>query len=693
MLLAGSAVFLAGQAPAPALPAPSSGSGQAPSTSSGQAPQQPTFKVQVDYVEVDALVTDRAGKSVADLKKEDFQVFEDGKPQTVTTFSLVNIPVEHLQRPLGAALPIEPDVKTNEDPFDGRVYVMVIDDMHTRFERTERVKRAAKQFIDKSLGANDLMAVLHTAGSSEASQEFTSNKRLLDAAVDRTMGRKIDSATAGKTQEYFRPRPQGGAVTDPADAERTFNARSTLDVLRQVSDWFGSVHGRRKAILFVSEGIDYDINDVFNNQGASTVIDATRDAIIAATRSNVSIYGIDPRGLTDLGDEDIEISAYPDDPTLGIGRTSMQNELRLSQDSLRTLSDQTGGFAVVNRNEFGTAFDRIVQDNSSYYVLAYYPPTTDKRDTRFHKIEVRVARPGLSVRARQGYATPKAKPAAKNALAGSTAALEVQEALESPLPISGLTLHVFAAPFKGSAPNASVLLGIELRGRDLRMDANSPVNLSYEAVDAKGKIRGGGTNVVPFNNVKPESKPLLAQTGLRLLNRMDLPPGRYQVRVAANETGGGAIGSILYDLEVPDFYKTTFSMSGLTVTSMVASRLPTIRPDEQLKAMLPAPPAALRTFENNDEIALFVEVYDNAASSPHKVDITTTVTSDAAREVFKTTEERSSSDIQGKGGGYGYGTRVPLRDIPPGIYALKVEARSRLGHGAVASREVQFTVK
>src|SRR5450759_3018129 len=140
LLLAGSVVIAGQQAPPAAA-----------------APQRPTFKVQVDYVEVDALVTDRTGAIVSDLKKEDFQVLEDGRPQTITAFSLVSIPVEHLQRPLGAALPVEPDVKTNEVPFDGRVYVMVIDDMHTRFERTDRVKRAAKQFIDKNLGSNDLM--------------------------------------------------------------------------------------------------------------------------------------------------------------------------------------------------------------------------------------------------------------------------------------------------------------------------------------------------------------------------------------------------------------------------------------------------------------------------------------------------------------------------------------------------------
>src|SRR5262245_50987813 len=87
--------------------------------------QQPTFKLRVDYVEVDVVVTDRQGNLLRDLRKEDFQVLEDGKAQTITTFSLVDIPIERFDRPLYTATPIEPDVKTNERPFDGRVYVMV----------------------------------------------------------------------------------------------------------------------------------------------------------------------------------------------------------------------------------------------------------------------------------------------------------------------------------------------------------------------------------------------------------------------------------------------------------------------------------------------------------------------------------------------------------------------------------------
>ena len=660
-------------------------------------PQPPTFRVQVDYVEVDVVVTDRQGNLVRDLKKEDFQVFEDGKPQSINTFTFVDIPIERADRPLFAASPLEPDVKTNERPFDGRVYVMVVDDLHTRFGRTQRVKAAGKQFIERRLGANDLMAIVHTAGPTDANQEFTSNKRLLLASLDRTQGRKLDSATANKTTEYFRTRDlrqQGDPLNDPEDAERAFNARNTLQTLKNVAEWFASVHGRRKTILLLSEGIDYDIHDLIPQSGsshrdASLILDETRDAIAAAARANVSIYGIDPRGLTDLGDESIEIGSFPDDTSLGIGPGSLQNELRLAQDSLRVLSEETGGFAVVNRNDFSTAFDRIVQDNSSYYVLAYYPP--DPRPGRDHKIEVRTTRPGVTIRARKGYMTPK-KAAPEKVNTKDIRTPEVRGALDSPLPVSGLTMHVFAAPFKGTAPNASILLGVELRGRDLQLTQNDKIQLSYLAIDATGKVRGGNTDAVTMGNLRPETKSRIESTGLRLLNRFEIPPGRYQLRIAAHDSSGGNVGSVQYDLDVPDFAKTPFSISGVALTSVTASQLPTAHPDEQTRGVLPGPPAAARSFPQNDEVAVFAEVYDNSGNTPHKVDITTTVTTDEGKVMFKTEEQRDSADLGGKSGGYGYSTRIPMKDLAPGLYVLNVSAKSRLGNSPTVERQVRFSV-
>ena len=127
--------------------------------------------------------------------------------------------------------------------------------------------------------------------------------------------------------------------------------------------------------MFFSEGIDYNVYD-FNKREATTVQEKMREVFASATRSNVSIYSIDPRGLTTLGDETIQVAGgFPENPQLGLTLQSFNDSLRLAQDSLRSLSEETGGFAAVNRNDFSDAFSRVVKDSSSYYVLGYYPST------------------------------------------------------------------------------------------------------------------------------------------------------------------------------------------------------------------------------------------------------------------------------------------------------------------------------
>jgi VWFA-related protein len=661
------------------------------------ASQTPTFRSGVEYVEVDAIVTDAKGEFVRDLKREDFQVLEDGNRQTISDFTLIDIPVERYDKPLYSPAPIEPDTRGNEQPFDGRVYVMVIDDRHTDFSRTPRTKAAARLFIQQRLGANDIMAVVHTAGSEEASQEFTNNKRLLLAAVEKTVGRALPSSTFNRINQARSS--FNNFVDDPQDLERAMNAESSLTLLKEIADWFQTVRGRRKAILFISEGIDYDITQVvagYDNNSpsqparfAGTVIDATREAINAAMRSNVSIFGIDPRGLV-VPDVDASIQSFPDDPAAGVSAANLRNELRLSQDSLRTLSDETGGFAVTGQNNLVSAFDRIVSDNSSYYVLAYYPPS-DRRDGKFHKIDVRVNRPGLTVRARRGYLAPRGRPPAQPAPNEKGPSLALRDALNSPLPVSGLTMQVALAPFKGTAANASVFLTTEFRGRDLSLVPNGVLEYSYVAVDPRGRVRGGNNDLVRWN-LKPETKTLIEQSGFRVLNRFNLPPGRYQVRIASHDSNGGRVGSVAYDLEVPDFYKLPFSMSGVVLTSLSTGGMMTLKPDEQLQQVLPAAPVSQRAFPRNDEIALFAEIYDNAGDTPHRVDILTTLTADDGRVLFKAEEERSSAEIGGARGGYGYMARVPLNDVPPGSYVLTVEARSRLGDNPTATRRVPIRI-
>lgn len=675
--------------------------------SQSQAPQTPlppreqpaiTFKVEINYVEVDAIVTDARGNPVRNLTRDEFEVLEDGKPQSVSIFSLVDIPIERAERPLFSPTPIEPDVRTNAGGFDGRIFVIVLDDLHTYVLRSQLVKRAAREFVEKYIGANDLAAVLHTSGRSDASQDFTNSRRLLVSAIDKFMGRKSQSATLAKIEEYQLRRGtpmESDPLRDPLDLERGYQARSTLDTLKSLSDFMTGVRGRRKAVVFFSEGIDYDINDPFNNQYASTIIQETQDLIGAATRANVNIYSVDPRGITLLGEESIQLQGLPPDAPTDLSNTGLMNELRIAQDSLRVLADETGGFASVNANDFAKAYSRILEESSTYYVLGYYP-ANDRRDGRFRKIEVRVTRPGLQVRARRGYVAPRGKaPAVKTTDAAAGTSAELRDALNSPLPVGGLTLSAFAAPFKAAAPDASVVVGIEVPGRDLKFVERdgrfaNEVEFSMMAIDQSGKVKNGDRRSLKLD-LRPQTYQAVVRQGFRMVARLTLAPGRYQLRLAAREANGGRVGSLHYDLEVPDFAKEPLMISGLLLTSAGASRTPVVSDDPELKQVLPAQPTTMREFVEADQLALFAEIYDNRGTTPHTVDITTTIRADAGTVVFKTEDARKSEELEGARGGYGYTAQVPLKGVPPGLYVLRVEARSRLGGDTVA-RETQFRI-
>jgi VWFA-related protein len=666
-------------------------------------PSQPavTFKVDVNYVEIDANVTDAQGAFVRTLTRDDFQVLEDGKPQPLTAFSVVDIPIERPDPPLFSKAAIAPDVASNRTAFEGRVFVLVIDDLHTRFTRTTRTRAAARQFVERYVGANDIVAVVNTSGFGKGMQDFTSNRQLALRAIDAAMGFKAESSTAAALADYQMNRDLPGTMSNPNatfnDMQRYNNARNSLQTLRNLADYMAGMRGRRKAVVYFSEGINYDVTNQLTNRYASDVQREIRDMVAAATRANVSVYSVDPRGVTSGMEDAIEISGFPTDGS--ISTTDLLNEMRLEQDSLRVLAEETGGFAVLNQNDFRTGFGRILEDNSSYYVLGYYP-TNDKRDGRFRTVQVKVLKPGLRVRARRGYNAPTA---AKKAAASETPARtspELRAALDSPIAISGFTLSAFAAPFKGAGNNDAIALAIEVDGSMMKFTQTPAGTFANElevtmfAANPDGKIKDGARDV--FNlGLRPQTHEIVRQGGFRIVRRLQVPPGKYQIRVGARESGG-RVGTVLLDLEAPDFTKPGLSMSGIAIASAFASRLPTANPDpsvNEFKDVLPAAPTALREFPRGDQLSIFAEVYDNGAKAPHRVEIKTEVLSDDGKVVLTKSDERKSEELQGASGGYGHTTAIPLSAFAPGRYVLRVTAKSFLANTTPVSRDVEFRIR
>jgi VWFA-related protein len=667
------------------------GAAQQPPKASASSPPQAPFRVDVSYVEVDASVTDAKGQFVRDLKQQDFEILEDGRRQTLSFCSLIDIPIDRAAPATGRARAVEADVANNAHAFDGRVYVLVLDDLHTHPLRSQQVRRAARRFIEQHFGVNDLAAVVHVSGRADASQNFTANPRLLLAAIDQFVGRKPRSATLERLDDFFSlqrpPEEEANSVKidDPLEMERSDLARVMLETLGRLGDWMAGVRGRRKALVLFSEGIDYNLQEQSDSHVASVVPGLTKDAIASATRSNMGIYAVDPRGATALGDDVMEIGELPSPEyyKLELGVTGLQGEVRRSQDSLRVLAEETGGFAAVDKNDFREVFDRVVRDSSTYYVLGYHP-SNDRRDGRFRKIEVRVRRPDVQVRSRKGYVAPRGPVRETLSVApGQGTSAQLVQALQNPLPVSGLPLSAFAAAFKGDRPNASVVVALEIGAGAIPFTQQEDVftndlELSLLALNHQGKTRDGSRVDVPLR-LRPQTRDAVAQSGVRLLSRVSLPPGRYQLRLAALEHVGNRVGSVHYDLQVPDFFQVPLAMSGLVLTSASSRTVPTPQPDVRLAAVLPAAPTTRREFSvGDDALALFVEVYQNAAVPAQGIDLRTSLTADDGRVVFESKQTATPKVPLGGMPEYGYSARVPIRSLAPGRYVLRVEVSSRV---------------
>jgi hypothetical protein len=257
------------------------------------------------------------------------------------------------------------------------------------------------------------------------------------------------------------------------------------------------------------------------------------------------------------------------------------------------------------------------------------------------------------------------------------------EAMKRPVPTSGLTMSLFAAAFRKDPKVASVLIGTELQGRELNLANNAPLEISYALVDNTGRLRASRTLNINAN-LRAETRTRAEESGLRVLQRFDVPPGRYQIRVAANQPGS-ATGSVLHDLDVPDF-STTLGVSSVLVTSREAGAAATVVSDPDLRTALPAPPGATRTFTTDDVLTVLAEVYDNR-QTPGSLLVNVTITTPGGNVIRKVPALKQSDDAPR------YAASLPIEGVEPGQYVLVVDARAAENAPPVLAPPVPFTVK
>jgi len=415
-----------------------------------QEQQPPTFRTQANFVRVDAYPT-RNGQPVLDLKAEDFEVFEDDKPQKVETFEHVVITPAGPEAQRSEPSSIEASRQAAANPRN-RVFVLFLDTPHVTIDGAWHAREPLIRMLDRVLGADDLVGLMTPRMS--ANDVVLARKTAVIASELRDLwpwGTRGTLIQDDRDREYETcyPYPYQGDVVLEMKARR--HERDTLNALRELVLYLRDIREERKAIVTVSEGwLLFTPNNDLNrprtdpndpnhrtepipaptpitvgpdgrltNKPQNVVSDSTmdqsrcnaermylsqinddmyfREILGEANRANATFYTVDPRGLPVF-----DAPIGPDAPPPVTVDFAM---LKHRQDTLHMLAENTDGFTVMNSNDLDTGLKRIANDLSSYYLLGYLS-TNSKLDGKYHQIKVRVKRPGIDVRARKGYRSP-----------------------------------------------------------------------------------------------------------------------------------------------------------------------------------------------------------------------------------------------------------------------------------------------
>jgi VWFA-related protein len=542
------------QATSPAPQNASPGATQPPAPDS-----QPVFRAGINTVRVDVIVTDRQGNPVTDLKLEDFDIQEDGKPQKAETFRLVKI--DTLTQPAYTQRTIRTrnDEETAAADENSRIFVFFLDDYHVRKESSMSVKRPVSEFEP----INDIERAYVYRLNPQAIEMI---RRQVSLTAMRGICTKLGSLREGRKSLILVSEGYTSLLPPQLRSDLPGAIAGTGDLTR---DPFAAENNLMEDRARFSADVDMsrELQDVFD----------------ACNRNNTSIYALDPRGLS-TGEFDLGQN---------ISMRTSQQYLGASMDSLRTLAENTDGRAIVNRNDLGTAMKQIIRDASAYYLVGY--TTQAPSDGKFHEIRVRVKRPGVQVRSRKGfwaYSADDLKRAVAGPKPGPPAA--VTKALASITPLTNRRyIRTWIGNDKGDDGRTKVTLLWEPLPPTPGVNRDEPRRVTVLATSPSGDIVYRGR--VPTE---------LAVSGKGGLVSFNAPPGKLDVRLTIEGDGTGTLDVEDRDLMVPDLSAPEII---LTTPRVWVAR--TAREFAVLTSDAPPPPVVTREFRRTERLLIRLEAF------------------------------------------------------------------------------------
>lgn len=643
--------------------------GQNPAPSQPPVRSPDVLRIGVDLVQIDATVTDERGRHVPDLTIGDFEVFQNGRPQALSAFSYVRTgtPEAGIGAPARRAGPgpTRP-LAMNEVR---RTIALVVDDLGLSFESTVRVRRMLQRFLDTQMQPGDLIAILRTGAGMGALQQFTSDRRMLQAAVDRVRWNMV-----GRISSFLDP---GAAEKVDRLRDETFTA-GTLGAIRYVIRGLSELPGR-KSVLLLSDG--FRLTDADDSYGR--VLAALRAVVDAANRAGVVVYGMDMRGLVATGPTASE--AEPSDPR------GAEDALRASHDGLWALAQDTGGLFIRNTNDLTGGLARVLDDQRGYYLLGYVPDdsTFGGSKRRFHTLRVRMKRPGLRVRSRSGFFSVPDGPQ-------RAAAPQSRMVAAVTSPFAGGHIRMQLSSFFGhhEKTGAFVTSVMHVDARDLtfteKSDGSRVAEIEIVAVTFgdNGAIADQSSRRYTFT-VSREAHDRVLSSGL--VYRMQVPlkrPGPYQLRIALRDAGSDRIGSASRFIDVPDVKKRRLTLSGLVIEG--AAPETAAAGDD---AGDPQSSVAVRMFRRDSDARYVCSVYNarRGTGGQPQLHVELRLYRDGV-EVFRS--EPAGALLQADGTGTMVGGLLRFGpEMVPGSYLLELAVTDKLAKKAArATQTIDFEV-
>jgi VWFA-related protein len=664
-----------------------------------QPPRPGTFvlRTQTNLVLVDVRVWDKSGKPVTNLTERDFHIWEDGKPQTITSFSIEN--VEKLGQATATAGPpptinlekLPPDVSPATAIQDHRLIVLFFDLTSMPPDDLMRTLKSARDFMRSGLTPADLVAIATYTSSLRVIQNFTNDRDVLDKALKgilvgeessslSALGAVGEAGTTNASGEEVVVQDTSAAFTPDETEFNIFNTDEKLAAIESLARMLRGVPGR-KSVLHFSSGIERTGTE---NQAQ------LRATIDTANQANVSLYTVDARGLLALPPGGDASSASPAGTAnyTASAVTSELSSLHGSRETLASLAADTGGRSFYDLNDFGEAFEQVQSENSSYYLLGY-TPTDNRSDGRFRRIRVTVDRPSTKLQARPGYFAPRNF----RQFTREDKDLQLQQAMDLESPFVDLPFVVETAYFRRSDKKLNVIFAAKIPGSAVSFLGKSgkhetELDFVWRITDATNRVVGALRDTLPVKATGEAYEQVMAGNIL-YEGQLELPPGQYRLKALVRENESGKLGTFEQPLNLPGISGTGLTLSSVVLSNELQDATEAAkkrsRKGKESAALQVGNrlilPSVTRVFRTNQTLSIYLESYGgkptssipglvNSPPSPPPPSVALAFFRGGRKfaeagpfpgRLQKSSEDRAS-----------YFAQIPLEKFPSGRYMLQV---------------------